>query len=566
GPESAGVQGRGRLCLRGAYGHRGHADPDLLRHGARRGRSRGLRRGRLRLLRRGTQARQLSDQDPGRPRQDGCARGVRCGGGGGAPARLAEAGGGCARPLARGRRQGVPLGRPRVRSRSEEVEPHRARGSARQVGRQAGRQHRGRSGQGKPVRGSDRVGHRYLWRSPCGQEAEGEDHILAGHARGAGSRQGRHRRERAGQDFEPGLGRDQPGRVPARGAAGLRRGHGRQGAGPGGGRLREESARYAHDRGRHAHAGRERALQGARECRLRAGRGGLAGKEGTMGGGGTKAAGARQADPDRRSAAQRGLAHHPGPAAARPRAGRLRVVAEAFVKRMGTPLALAAVAVVLGGYIWFYESKSQTSEDAARDARKLSKGFERDKVTSIEIARLGGRTVVLEKKGQGQVCRLVRAVACAADRALVDERLSGLEFLEQQRGLEGKGVRAQYGLERPRVRVRTRGGGRELDFSVGTQSDPTGKSVYVAAGNEPRVFVVDKRFAEQVDKGADDLRDKRALALDRAQVATLRVGDVTLKREGPVWRLAGGVRAAPPLAGALENTIHHLPLTRSVNN
>ena len=234
------------------------------------------------------------------------------------------------------------------------------------------------------------------------------------------------------------------------------------------------------------------------------------------------------------------------------------------MKRMGTPLALAAVAVVLGGYIWFYESKSQTSEDAARDARKLSKGFERDKVTSIEIARLGGETVVLEKKGQGQDFRLVRPVAFAADRALVDELLSGLEFLEQQRVLEGKGVRAQYGLERPRVRVRTRGGGRELDFSVGTQSDPTGKSVYVAAGNEPRVFVVDKRFAEQVDKGADDLRDKRALALDRAQVATLRVGDVTLKREGPVWRLAGGVRADPTRVGDLEKAIEDLRVTRWV--
>src|SRR5207249_1399155 len=108
--------------------------------------------------------------------------------------------------------------------------------------------------------------------------------------------------------------------------------------------------------------------------------------------------GARQAEPDLRSAAQRGLADHHRHAAHGPGAGRLRVVAETHMRTLRTPLILFAVALALGGYLWIYEGKRETTEQAAQAARKVTRGFERDKTTSIEIAPGGGEPVVVEKK------------------------------------------------------------------------------------------------------------------------------------------------------------------------
>jgi hypothetical protein len=231
------------------------------------------------------------------------------------------------------------------------------------------------------------------------------------------------------------------------------------------------------------------------------------------------------------------------------------------MRRGRVPLVLALLAAGLGGWIWLVERRSESTDEAARDARRVTRGLARDQVTRIELDR-GGESIVLERAAAGaDEWRLRKPVDFPADRAAVDELLSGLEFLERTRVLEGARP-ADYGLDHPRVVVRTRGGPKSFELAVGTAEDAAGRSVYVERRGDRQIFAVDKRFREQVDKSADELRDRRVVPLDRATLARLSVGAVELRRDGAGWRLGDGVRADPARVGDLEKALEELRATR----
>ena len=80
------------------------------------------------------------------------------------------------------------------------------------------------------------------------------------------------------------------------------------------------------------------------------------------------------------------------------------------MKGMRTPVVLAAVALVLGGYIFLIERHGSSTDDAALLAKKVVPKFERDKVSRIEVG-----AAVLERKGEDW--RITRPVDFPADRA-----------------------------------------------------------------------------------------------------------------------------------------------------
>ena len=214
------------------------------------------------------------------------------------------------------------------------------------------------------------------------------------------------------------------------------------------------------------------------------------------------------------------------------------------MKGMRTPVVLAAVALVLGGYLFLVERHGGSSDDAALSARRVVPKFERDRVSRIEI---GG--TVLEKKGEDW--RIIKPIDFPADHAAIDDLLSGVEFLESKRVIEGKP--GDYGLDKPRVVVKV----GDVQLAVG-KDDASGKAVYVQRTGDGRVFVVDKHFADQVDKNVDALRDRRVFAFDRAEVKTVEIEGIVLKHEGTLWRLPDGVRTDSAKMGDLLKALEDL--------
>src|SRR6185503_5043487 len=141
-------------------------------------------------------------------------------------------------------------------------------------------------------------------------------------------------------------------------------------------------------------------------------------------------------------------------------------------------LILTAIVAALAAFVWFYERKLPTTEEAKAEEKKLLGGVKTDEVREVTIAR-EGKTVRLvreggekKKAGEGEESgkgeddgdgdeeassallatpaewRLAAPLAARADRAAVEGMLSSLLGLEKTRTLE-KVDKKQYGLAPP---------------------------------------------------------------------------------------------------------------------
>jgi hypothetical protein len=234
--------------------------------------------------------------------------------------------------------------------------------------------------------------------------------------------------------------------------------------------------------------------------------------------------------------------------------------------RYTTTIVLLIAAAGLGAYVYFVERHSRTTEQVEADRAKLAPGFDRAAVSRIVVTRPGQPEVTLEREKRDE-WRLVTPRPGRADGSAVAEMLSAVEFLEYRAkvGDPGARARAEYGLQPPRATIRLKAGTKELVLSVGND-DATGQGAYAARGDEPVVYVVEKKLRELLDRDADALRDRRLLAFDAGKVKQLRVGDAVLAKEGSAWFLTTPqkVRASDTKVQDLLRALETIRATRFV--
>jgi hypothetical protein len=121
-------------------------------------------------------------------------------------------------------------------------------------------------------------------------------------------------------------------------------------------------------------------------------------------------------------------------------------------------------------------------------------------------------------------------------------------------------------LNPPRASVRLKLGQKEIVLHAGND-DASGHGVYAARGDEPSVFVVEKRFRELIEREVSSLRDRQALAFDVTKIKKLAIGQTVLARESAGWMLIAPqrVRAADHRVQDLLRAVEGLKATRFVN-
>lgn len=204
-------------------------------------------------------------------------------------------------------------------------------------------------------------------------------------------------------------------------------------------------------------------------------------------------------------------------------------------------LILAAVAVLLGGYIFFIEAKKETTGDTA--AVKKEKVFTADssKFDSIEIHAASGETTTLKKKNG--VWEIVSPEPMATDSGEVGGLLSTLESLEIQTVVDEKPASpADFGLEPARFTVAftPEGSTTPSRLQVGKKT-PMGSDLYARVEGQTRVFLISGYLEESLNKTPFGLRDKTILKFERDGADTLTVektGSPTLAfaKKGSDWR------------------------------
>lgn len=160
----------------------------------------------------------------------------------------------------------------------------------------------------------------------------------------------------------------------------------------------------------------------------------------------------------------------------------------------------------------------------------------------VELQGEGKDIVLTQEDGNW---RIEKPRAMAADAATVRSFLSSLRSLravdfpaDQPTDL------AAFGLDKPRLRITLRIGeeGAEKTLLVGSTNDK--KEMYVQRAGQPAVYAVSDWGYRDLDKSADDFRDKTIIAFLPADVRGLAVigpdGTAKLTRgDGNEWRLEG---------------------------
>ena len=232
--------------------------------------------------------------------------------------------------------------------------------------------------------------------------------------------------------------------------------------------------------------------------------------------------------------------------------------------RPRTLLVLLIVVVALGAFIRFYERDLPSSDERAKQAKKVL-DFKKDQVTRVRLVVNGvngvngvagasgaaSRTaVVLEKlqpprkpaaaklsealanpgpQALGE-WRIVQPISAPADAAAVDRLLDSLANLEKSRTLD-QVVPADVGLDKPRAVVALTLSGKpgETVVDVGA-AVPTGGQTIVAIAGRPQAYVVGDSLMADVNKKPGDWRDRQMFHGDRDAVERL------------AWTVGGGPR------------------------
>lgn len=201
-------------------------------------------------------------------------------------------------------------------------------------------------------------------------------------------------------------------------------------------------------------------------------------------------------------------------------------------------LLLAAVVVILGGYILLFERHQPTSDEARRSADRVFPGLAPEEGESVAIAGSRGR---LRLERSDRVWQIVEPIEYPADAGTVDALLRSLVDLRSERRLApGEVDLAAYALDEPGLTVvMTTASGVEHRLQVGDEA-ALGSLRAVTTGDGV-VRMCPSFFATDLDQGLDHWRDRDVVDLFADQVASVELVEgedrVAIVSSGGRWRL-----------------------------
>jgi hypothetical protein len=190
--------------------------------------------------------------------------------------------------------------------------------------------------------------------------------------------------------------------------------------------------------------------------------------------------------------------------------------------------------------------------------------FETNEVKKIAIHR-GGHDIVLSKNDTGWM--LDKPVSSKADETQVQTFLSSVRGMRAQDFIEQPLLELQeFGLDPPQLTVSLTLGTDNAQKTIligGERSDETGgKKLYVKRGEADTLFLVGDWVLRDVDKTANDFRDKTVVHLDREKVTKVEVW----RRDGDSFTLSRGEDKKWTIDKTQEGTLREMALSQLVDD
>ncbi|MGB7586304.1 MAG: DUF4340 domain-containing protein, partial [Terriglobales bacterium] len=209
------------------------------------------------------------------------------------------------------------------------------------------------------------------------------------------------------------------------------------------------------------------------------------------------------------------------------------------MKLRGLITAIVVLAALTGALYWSNHQKP--AETASADAPPKILSLTQDDISKIDLKKKDGDEVVLTKDGSGK-WQITQPKPLGVEQSAVSPMLASLSALTAERVVEDKASNlAQYGLSDPALTATITGKNNKTQELLLGDNTPAGSAVYAKLENDPRVFTIASYNKGDIDKGVNDLRDKRLLTADSDKISKVELvankQDIEFGRNKDTWQI-----------------------------
>ncbi len=228
------------------------------------------------------------------------------------------------------------------------------------------------------------------------------------------------------------------------------------------------------------------------------------------------------------------------------------------MRGLKSTIALVVVLIGLGAYIYFVTWKKPAE---TTNQEKVFASLQSDAIDSITVKSAGGDTTTLQKTGGSWA--LTAPIDAKADEAEVSGMTSNLASLDVVRVIDEHPKKlTDYGLEKPRIVIDFKTGGKAQHKLLIGDKTPTGSDLFARRDDAPRVFLIPAFQETTFNHSTFELRDKTLMTFDRDKVDGVTVDasgakPVVVGKQGNDWKLEKPVQA-PADDSAVEGLIGRL--------
>jgi len=205
------------------------------------------------------------------------------------------------------------------------------------------------------------------------------------------------------------------------------------------------------------------------------------------------------------------------------------------MKFRGLLIAVVILLALSGVLYWsnHHKPSEDTSASTTSPASPAILKFDPGSVAQVALTRRGAAPVTLTR-GKDDRWQITAPEPYAADQSVVSSLLASLSALDADRVVEDKASDLKpYGLDDPSVTLDiTLKDHTEHKLLLGDNT-PAGSDVYAMLEGDPRVFTIASYTKTSIDKGLDDLRDKKLFHFGFETPSKIE-----LRAEGKSWILA----------------------------
>jgi hypothetical protein len=214
-----------------------------------------------------------------------------------------------------------------------------------------------------------------------------------------------------------------------------------------------------------------------------------------------------------------------------------------------TTIALLIITGAVFAYVYIVERKAPDVPEALRQAGKILKNFDRDKIDGIVIQNGDDK---IEIRRQDKKWRLETPIKDQADSSAIDNILLDLESWQKDATISAKEIEAdknklaEFGLNKSKLRLKLLGPDAPPEIFFGKDAVLEGK-MYVRFENSKQTFLASQSVKKGIEKKAEDFRDKKLTDLITAQVVRvvlkIPTGEMELLKSADHWEITRPLRA-----------------------